>query len=92
MLPQAQTFQQGRFHYTQVRREGAWAIFMQVHQPTGRTRWEVVRIRAMDDHTWPNGTTTPAHECYPASGAWGTDGFTCFTLAGAETLLAEKGP
>jgi hypothetical protein len=52
-------------------------------------RYEVVKIRVRPAHTWPNGTTTPAHEAYPGAQSWGTLGWTCFTLADAQTLAQQ---
>jgi hypothetical protein len=88
MQPIPLEFQEGRFVFTQVRREGMWAIYRQTHRDGPMTRYEVVRLHVQRAHTWPNGQTTPEKEAFPAASAWGQQGWTCFTLPEAEALCA----
>jgi len=86
----ADAFTEGAYRYEQVTRQGDWAIYRQTHRENAAVqRYEVVRIRVVKAHTWPNGTETPEHEGYPGATRWGVDGFTVYTLAEAESLLAE---
>ena len=55
-------FEDRTFRYAQVTRQGAYALFTQTHKVSGTVRYEVVRIREQEAHTWPSGQTTPAHE------------------------------
>lgn len=94
MHPLPTHFDDATFHYTQIVRQGAYAIYAQRHKAGQAIRYEVVRIRERPAHTWPNGDTTPAHEAYPGATAWGREGFTAFTLAAAQrlfTTLQRKG-
>jgi hypothetical protein len=85
----AREFTEGNYRYTQVMRQGMRAIYAQHHQHAPVTRYEVVTIRIIPETVWPDGHVTPVHEGYPGSRAWGTHGFTCYTLREAETLLAS---
>ena len=88
MQPLATTFDEGRFHYTQLERQGDIALFQQQHKEApGVIRFEVVRIRIQAEHTWPNGNTTPEREAYPGSTLWGRYGWTFFTLGEAQALM-----
>ncbi len=91
MQPIATEFQDATFTYTQVERQGDIAIFAQQHKHGGAPCYEVVRIRVSPEHTWPNGKVSPERETYPNSKSWGTDGWTCFTLAEAQAKVAELG-
>lgn len=75
----SQTFEDRTFRYAQVARQGQVAIYMQTHKTGGAIRYEVVRIQIAPAHTWPNGQTTPEHEAYPSSSAWGRLGHTFYT-------------
>ena len=89
MQPIATVFEEGRFRYTQLQREGDIAIYEQQHKEDPAViRFEVVRIRVSPPTTWPNGNVTPEREVYPGASAWGRLGFTCFTLEEARTLAA----
>ena len=88
MLPLPTEFEDSRFRYTQVEREGDIAIFRQTHKGSGDLRYEVVVIRVQKEHTWPTGVTTPEKEAYPGSTSWGRFGHTCFTVAEAQALAA----
>jgi len=89
MLPLPTHFEDATFPYTQVERHGEIAIFRQTHKASQVERYEVVKIRVRPAHTWPNGTETPEHEAYPGAQSWGTLGWTCFTLADAQTLAQQ---
>jgi len=89
MVPLPITFEDRVFTYTQVERWGDSAIFRQAHKRSQVARYEVVKIRLRPAHTWPNGTTTPAHESYPGASSWGTLGWTCCTWAEAQALATQ---
>jgi hypothetical protein len=83
-----ESFEEGRYRYRQIDRQGSLAIFEQRHKDNPRVvRFEVIRIRIQRAHTWPDGTTTPEKEAYPPSSAWGRDGWTFFTLDAARAHL-----
>src|SRR5262245_60703796 len=88
MLPLPTAFEDPRFRYVQIERQGDLAIFSQTHKASGCVRYEVVLIRVQPAHTWPTGSTTPEKEAYPSSTSWGRLGHTCYTLAQAQALAA----
>jgi hypothetical protein len=88
MLPLPTQFDDSRFRYTQVERDGDLAIFTQEHKASGIVRYEVVLIRVQQAHTWPTGVTTPEKEAYPGSTSWGRLGHTCHSLPEAQALAA----
>ena len=89
MQPIDTAFEEGRFRYTQLERQGDIAIYRQEHKENPKVvRYEVIRIRIAPEHTWPNGNTTPEREAYPGASVWGRLGFTCFTVEEARTLAA----
>jgi len=88
MLPLPTQFEDSRFRYTQVERDGDLAIFTQEHKASGLVRYEVVLIRVQKAHTWPTGVTTPEKEAYPGSNSWGRLGHTCHSLPEAQALAA----
>ena len=81
-------FEDRIFSYHQLSRHGMLAIYVQLHKVSGTLRYEVIRLHVAKAHTWPNGTTTPEHEAYPSSGAWGKAGWTFGTRNAAERKLA----
>lgn len=89
MQPIATQFEDRTFRYTQVERHGPLAIYCQEHKQGHVTRYEVVRIRVAPEHQWPNGDVTPEREVYPGTTQWGSWGWTTYTLAQAQMLLAE---
>ena len=89
MDPLATAWQDRTFAYAQIERQDMFAIYSQQHKEGGQTRYEVIRIRIRPEHTWPNGNTTPEHEGYPGPSVWGVDGFTHYTLEGAQQHLAK---
>jgi hypothetical protein len=89
MQPIDTAFDEGRFRYTQLERQGDIAIYRQEHKENPKVvRFEVIRIRVQPEHTWPSGQTTPEREAYPGASVWGRLGFTCFGLEEARTLAA----
>jgi hypothetical protein len=56
-----------------VERRGAAAIYVDCFN---LEHFEVIRIRAVAETTWPNGRTTPAREVYPGTSSWGSDAWT----------------
>jgi hypothetical protein len=89
MQPIDIAFDEGRFRYTQIERQGDVAIYEQQHKENSKVvRFEVIRIRVQPEHTWPSGQTTPEREAYAGASSWGRLGFTCFSLEEARTLAA----
>jgi hypothetical protein len=89
MQPLDTAFEEGRFRYTQLERQGDIAIYEQQHKENPTViRYEVVRIRVVPETLWPNGRTTPEREAYPGASSWGRLGFTAFSLDEARTLAA----
>jgi len=89
MQPIALEFSEGHYVHRQIRREGMLAIYEQRHKDADVRRYEVVRLHIQRARTWPNGQTTPEQEVYPSPSAWGSAGWTCFTLLEAEALFAD---
>lgn len=71
--------------YTQIKREGDFAIYTQrvTNDPTAAIRYEVVRIGRHNGYTLGGATIAPA-ETYPGASQWGINGFTCLTMEAAE--------
>jgi len=89
MQPLDTAFEEGRFRYTQLERQGDIAIYEQQHKENPTViRYEVVRIRVVPETLWPNGRTTPEREAYPGASSWGRLGFTCFSMDEAKALAA----
>lgn len=89
MEPIPRTFTESGFRYDQIQREGMLAIYTQTRIHSGVVRYEVVRLGIQRAHTWPNGTETPEKEAYPPASAWGQRGWTFYSLADAQTHLAQ---
>jgi hypothetical protein len=59
-------------------------------KPThARSHFEVVIVQRRRAATFPGGRVTPAHEGLPTSEQWGTAGWPCSDLAGAEARFAR---
>ena len=73
------------FQFRIIRREGDTVIVEKWRPETPSiVSYEVAKIRIQEEHTWPNGITTPRRECYPSSEHWGIYGFTCTTREQAQ--------
>jgi len=86
----ATEIEDGLFQYTQVTRQGVWAIYTQRHRVSGVCRYALVHIRERPAWVAPNGQPVAATEVYPASRTWGRDGWTFFTLAQAQAALGDR--
>ena len=65
-------------------------IYEQQHTENPKViRYEVIRIRVKRATQTPSGTLVPEREAYPSSGEWGQWAWTCWSLAQAQTLLAQ---
>ncbi len=82
-------FTEGPFEYTQVTREGMWAIYRQTHRASGVPRYEVVRLRVQPAAVLPSGYESLEHEAYPTARRWGIDGWTYHTEEAARVALAD---
>ena len=65
--------------YTQLKREGARAIFQQTRDGSSLNNYEVVKIGRHNGYTMGGMTIAPA-ETYPGSSLWGITGWTCTSL------------
>jgi hypothetical protein len=88
MQPVSTDFTDRTFRYTHIERHGDVAIYAQTHKVSQIQRFEVVIIRKRSEKTWPDGSVTPPHEAYPSASAWGSDGFTFYTLTAAQAFAA----
>jgi hypothetical protein len=75
--PLSKEFKHDGFKFRQIAREGNAAIFEQTWSacPEPSVCYEVIRIRRRDGFQI-NGRSVEPAELYPASEAWGVDGFT----------------
>jgi hypothetical protein len=72
MIPLPETFREGGFGFKLVAREGSVALFKKTKpRIESATFYEVVIVQMMNDHTWPDGHVSPAHEYMPGSEKWG---------------------
>jgi hypothetical protein len=81
----AEHFEDGTFRYDQIERQGMVAMYIQTHKRSGIKRYEVVILHIQHAHVWQGGTYTPEKEAYPASSAWGKQGWTYQTRSAALT-------
>lgn len=88
MIPLPTHFIEGRFTYTQLERQGMVALFTQVFTKSGAIRYEVIKVQSIDDHLWPAGNVTLAHEYYPGVSLWGKSGWTFLSLPAAKKFFA----
>jgi hypothetical protein len=72
-------FNKKGFTYTQLKREGARAIFEQTRAGTALHNYEVVKIGRHNGYIMGGITIEPA-ETYPGSSLWGITGWTCTSL------------
>ena len=80
------------FIYRQVKREGDVVLSEQiaVEEGEGIVAWEAFVVQKYPDRWSPDGKTfIAAKEAPPRSELWGSAGFTCTTLAGAEVRFAQ---
>lgn len=73
MIPLAIKFKSDGFDFRQIHRSDDIAIYSKSKGEF--TGLEVVLVQKRAEHTWPNGSTTPAHEAMPGSESWGTKGW-----------------
>lgn len=77
------------FRYTQVKREGDIAIYEQYQNSIGKVvGFEVFRI-AKNKAYMIAGNIIPDQEAVPGNEKWGTEGFTCGSLASAEIRFQQ---
>jgi hypothetical protein len=56
----------------------------------GSKAYETIVIRIAEEHTWPNGQTSPRREVYPYAEQWGKYGWTFTRRSHTNPLAAAK--
>jgi hypothetical protein len=74
MKPIDKKFSSHGFDFEQVARMGRVAVYRK-QKGVRNISFETVVLQRVADRTWPDGTTTPAHEAMPSDEQWGTYGF-----------------
>lgn len=91
MQPLPNTLNRNGFTHALRNREGHFAIFNVIANDTGRTTYEVIRIRTVKERTHTSGVlagkTFPAREVYPSSEEWGVNGWSYVDLDSAKKRL-----
>jgi hypothetical protein len=82
----AKNFKQKGFNFSQVKRDGDFAIFEKVPVNGTHTSYEVIIISRHNGYELGGQYIEPA-ETYPSSSQWGTKGWTHTTLKSAEAKL-----
>ena len=72
-------FKKKGFTYTQLKREGARAIFQQTRMGSTINNYEVVKIGKHNGYLMGGVMIEPA-ETYPGSSLWGITGWTCTSI------------
>jgi hypothetical protein len=75
-------FKKKGFNYTQLKREGARAIFEQTQEGSAVHNYEVVKIGRHNGYLMGGVMIEPA-ETYPGSSLWGITAWTCNSLEAA---------
>ena len=81
-------FNKKGFTYTQLKREGARAIFQQTQEGSVVNNYEVVRIGRHNGYTM-GGMHIAAAETYPGSSLWGITAWTCTSMDAAMQRYAS---
>lgn len=76
MVPLAEKFIKDGFEFDLFERSETAALFQKRRPGSEHKSFEVVVVQRRAEHTWPNGSTTPAHESLPSSEQWGSAGWT----------------
>ena len=77
-------FNKKGFTYTQLKREGARAIFQQTRAGSVVNNYEVVKIGRHNGYMMGGQNIEPA-ETYPGSSLWGITAWTCSSIDAAMT-------
>jgi hypothetical protein len=72
-------FKKKGFTYTQLKREGARAIFQQTRADSALNNYEVVKIGRHNGYAMGGMNIAPA-ETYPGSSLWGITAWTCCSI------------
>jgi hypothetical protein len=104
MTPLPIAFRSDGFEFEQLAREGDVALFRKtkIYKHSARAiknyrqepifhfeTFEVVVVQKMEEHQWPNGDVTPAHEHMPHSEQWATHGWSLQTRERAREKFRE---
>jgi hypothetical protein len=82
------TFKKKGFVYTQLKRDGKKAIFVQTRMGSSLNNYEVVKIGKHNGYVMGGVTIAPA-ETYPGSSLWGITAWTCTNIHDAETRYSQ---
>ena len=77
------------FDFVQIAREGDVALFRKTKPPLSFETFEVTIVQKRQEHQWPDGRVTPAHEAMPGNEDWGTHGWSLQSLDRAWEKFAE---
>lgn len=75
--------------YRLIKRVENFAIYEQSGNGMAELRYELCRVRSHNGRTIGTSIVAPS-EYLPSSEEWGRNGWTCWTLPQAESLLAER--
>lgn len=78
------SFKQKGFNFTQIKRDGDFAIFKKIPVNGTHVSYEVVIVSRHNGYELGGQYIEPA-ETYPSSSQWGVKGWTCTSLKEAET-------
>jgi len=81
-------FTRDGFRHELYGRTGAVCLVERTNLRTGARHWEVAVLQHEPEKTM-HGRLVPAHERYPASGEWGTYGWTYTTVTDARQKWAS---
>ena len=84
------SFKSRGFDHKQIKRHGSIAIYERKAAGSRKQdpHWEVIKISKHNGYNLGGNYVSPS-ETYPSSSMWGTCGWTCSTLAGAEEKYEE---
>lgn len=77
-----------KFEFSQICREGDFAIYSRKYFDSENVHFEVVRVLSHNGYAI-GGEIYPPSEYYPSANSWGTDGFTCVSRAAAYKRLEK---
>jgi hypothetical protein len=77
-----------KFDFSQICREGDFAIYSRKYSDSEKVHYEVIKVLSHNGYAI-GGEIYPPSEYYPSANSWGTDGFTCVTKEDAYKRLEK---